>query len=342
MLAAAFNPNNPTNSNSPNSSTETHAAPAQSLTDANAAVNRGDFATALRIIQPLADQGNAKAQTLLGLMYAEGSGVAQSYAEAMRWYRRAADQGDYNAQMFIGFLYRDGNGVPQDYVQSYLWLNLAAQSNAPAEEPGHYTPAQIAAMGRDDVARLMSPAQLAKAQNLAKDWNGQSTQPEPLSSTNGSNDGSAQNPTPADTSDRDEFVHRYSERNRDKPEPEEEQPQSQPENSNSLYERYFGEHGEDNEPRPPKLPSFEPRPHTSACEDWPPKPGSTIYSRPGLPPGVYPEHGPNRIRVLPTPAQIMRRQGYSEEQIERGREKWEKEHPNIPYDGDTDYPRSVC
>jgi len=58
-----------------------------------AAANRGDYATALRLWQPLAYQGDASAQSNLGLMYATGQGVPQDYAEAVRWYRRAADQG---------------------------------------------------------------------------------------------------------------------------------------------------------------------------------------------------------------------------------------------------------
>ena len=40
-----------------------------------------------------AERGNAHAQVELGLMYAEGRGVAQDDAEAVRWYRSVADQG---------------------------------------------------------------------------------------------------------------------------------------------------------------------------------------------------------------------------------------------------------
>jgi uncharacterized protein len=146
------------------------AAPADWFEDASAAYNRDDFATAIRIIRPLAEQGNAKAQAFLGLMYAEGHGVPQDYAEAMKWYRRAADQRDTNALMFVAFMYRDGHGVPQDYIRAYMWLTLAAQSNEPANVPGHYTPAQTASMGRDDVARHMTPAQISEAQKLASEW----------------------------------------------------------------------------------------------------------------------------------------------------------------------------
>ena len=46
------------------------------LEDANAAYNRGDYATALRLLRPLADQGDASAQYNLGVMYDNGQGRA--------------------------------------------------------------------------------------------------------------------------------------------------------------------------------------------------------------------------------------------------------------------------
>ena len=100
--------------------------------DAEAAVNRNDFATAIRIMRPLADQGNARAQRLLGMMYNAGWGVPKDDAEAVKWFRRAANQGDGDAQAYLGAEYRNGTGVPQDYVHAYMWFILAAQT----EEPG--------------------------------------------------------------------------------------------------------------------------------------------------------------------------------------------------------------
>ena len=44
-----------------------------------AAVQRGDFATALREWTPLAEQGYATAQYNLGVMYDNGEGVPQDY-----------------------------------------------------------------------------------------------------------------------------------------------------------------------------------------------------------------------------------------------------------------------
>lgn len=70
------------------------AAPANADFDAGmAAYKSGDYATALRELRPLAEQGNAEAQRHLGHLYLKGLGVPQDYKEAIRWYSRAAEQG---------------------------------------------------------------------------------------------------------------------------------------------------------------------------------------------------------------------------------------------------------
>jgi TPR repeat protein len=60
---------------------------------AAAAYDKGDYATALRLWQPLAEQGDVRAQTNLGLMFYTGQGVPQDLAVAVTWYRKAAEQG---------------------------------------------------------------------------------------------------------------------------------------------------------------------------------------------------------------------------------------------------------
>jgi len=56
---------------------------ADQFEDGLAAHERGDYATTLRLLKPLAEQGNASAQVILGLMYAHGRGVPQ-FAQAER------------------------------------------------------------------------------------------------------------------------------------------------------------------------------------------------------------------------------------------------------------------
>ena len=168
--------------------------------EAAAAYKRGDYATAVRELRPLAEQGDAKAQHNLGVMYERGQGVPQDYAEAVRWYRKAAEQGyasaQYNlgvmygkgqvipqdyaeavgwfrkaaeqgvaeAQYNLGQMYRYGYGVPQDYAQALMWFDLAASRFPPSEYRDN------AVKNRDIVAMRMTPAQISEAQRLAQQW----------------------------------------------------------------------------------------------------------------------------------------------------------------------------
>lgn len=61
--------------------------------DGAEAYERGDYATALKEWRPLAEQGNAGAQTLLGLIYDNGYGVPQDFVQAHMWWNLTAAQG---------------------------------------------------------------------------------------------------------------------------------------------------------------------------------------------------------------------------------------------------------
>ena len=129
---------------------------------ARAAFDRGDYATALRLLRPLANQGNAYAQSFLGFMYHNGQGVAQNYAEAMKWYRLAADQGDAPAQSALGAVYADAH---RDYVSAYMWFSLSAAQGY-----------QNGAINRDALGKRMTPAQIAEAQKRAIEWKGNASE----------------------------------------------------------------------------------------------------------------------------------------------------------------------
>jgi uncharacterized protein len=170
-------------------------AGAEPFKDAMAAYQKGDYGTAARLWRPLAEQGFANAQNNLGVLYAKGEGVPQDYAAAMSWYRKAAEQGsayaqdsiglmytngegvpkDYaaavswyrkaaeqgfaNAQNNLGLMYTKGQGVPKDYVQAHMWFNLAASANN-----------ANAIKSRETTAKEMTPAQIAEAQKLVREW----------------------------------------------------------------------------------------------------------------------------------------------------------------------------
>ncbi|HAC06405.1 MAG TPA: hypothetical protein DCF71_11160, partial [Gemmatimonadetes bacterium] len=85
----------------------------------------------LEDLRRCAEQGDARAQTNLGRMYANGRGVPEDKAEAVRWYRLGAEQGYAIAQTTLGLMYSLGDGVPQDYVEAARWLRLAAEQGDP-------------------------------------------------------------------------------------------------------------------------------------------------------------------------------------------------------------------
>jgi TPR repeat protein len=99
---------------------------ARASEDCEAAYERQDYAEALRLCRPLAEQGSANAQTELGFMYEYGQGVAEDYAEAAKWYRKAADQGNASAQHNLGLMYAQGQGVALDYPEAMKWFRKAA------------------------------------------------------------------------------------------------------------------------------------------------------------------------------------------------------------------------
>ena len=121
-----------------------------------AAVQSGDFATALREWTPLAKQGDADAQFSLGVMYEKGEGVAKDNKAAVKWYTLAAEQGFSDAQFNLGLMYVNGTGVIKDNVYAHLWWNIAASFGD-----------EDASENRDIIAEQMTLVQLKKAKNLA-------------------------------------------------------------------------------------------------------------------------------------------------------------------------------
>lgn len=86
-------------------------------------------------------------------------------------YRTAADQGDADAQYALGDRYGEGKGVPQNYVRAYMWFNLAASQYASSPHYELYErDRESVEKLRDVLARKMTPAQIAEAQRLAREW----------------------------------------------------------------------------------------------------------------------------------------------------------------------------
>jgi hypothetical protein len=179
------------------------AGPIEDFKAAAAAQERGDYGTALRLFQALADQDIPGGLWAMGAMYADGKGVTQDYSvaakwyrrganrghplsqyelgafydrglgvthsptEAAKWFRRAADQGYGMAQVNLGAMHSNGEGVTQDIVEAYKWFSIAAAGG------GYLDSEQVkaeAARRRDAVALRISAGQRAAGQTRASQW----------------------------------------------------------------------------------------------------------------------------------------------------------------------------
>lgn len=118
-----------------------------------------DFAKAREWYQRSADQGHSRAQNNLGMVYLHGLGLSKDYEKAFYWFLRAAEQDNAAGQNHLGLLYFKGEGVAQDYVQSYKWALLAANQGM---EP--------AVMALPMLEEVMTPAQIEAAKQLARNW----------------------------------------------------------------------------------------------------------------------------------------------------------------------------
>jgi len=85
-----------------------------------------DTATAARLFERAAAQGNRRARYQLGLLYARGDGVEKDLNKARELFRQAAMQGHPKAQFYLGQMYAFGDGGVRDPVRATMWFWLAA------------------------------------------------------------------------------------------------------------------------------------------------------------------------------------------------------------------------
>jgi uncharacterized protein len=168
---------------------------ARDQTAALKAYNRGDHATAMRIYRPLAEKNQSLAEYIIGLMYANGQGVAENYGEALKWLKKAGEHGEAKAQFSVGVIYFKGLGVPQNHAEASKWYrrsadqgNATAQYNLGAMYAKGETMAQdsvtaymfytlaaklgikAAETAKEQLARSMSATQVAEAEKRASEW----------------------------------------------------------------------------------------------------------------------------------------------------------------------------
>lgn len=138
----------------------------KAIEQARAAIDRRDFAEAVKIAAPLAargiapaqniigdldkatgeleqsvlwyrraaEQGYAKAQNNLGMAYITGKGVTVNDEQGLKWLVKAAEQGHAKAQNNLSVLYSKGIGVPKDPKIAAQWCKKAAEQGDPAAQ----------------------------------------------------------------------------------------------------------------------------------------------------------------------------------------------------------------
>lgn len=166
------------------------------LQEGVSAYRHGNYPVALKELSPLAENGEVKAQAILGEMYSAGAGVPQDHAKAAFWYRKAAEQGNAKAQTSLGIMYQEGAGVPRDDKVAASWMHKAAEQGygealyilGGMYERGQGVPQAdlveahkwfgIAVAAGFDIAQdnlheieaKMSREQIEKARAMAKEW----------------------------------------------------------------------------------------------------------------------------------------------------------------------------
>lgn len=136
------------------------------LADYDAGVRAYEVNAYARALSEFRDQvarGHAGAQFMLGVMYFYGKGVARDDGVAAAWFHKSALKGHAGAQLAFGSLFIDGVGVGRDLTTAYTWLTLAAESGVPGLR-------QQAVALRDDAATKMTPRDVERASQRARNW----------------------------------------------------------------------------------------------------------------------------------------------------------------------------
>lgn len=120
-----------------------------------------------------AEQGNADAQLYLGVMYAKGRHIPRNDLKASHWLRFAAEAGLAKAQCYLSRMYAQGIGVPRSFVYAYMWAMLAAtggRRGADISRVGNEKIRAYALNTLETFARNMSREEASAAIRMAKKW----------------------------------------------------------------------------------------------------------------------------------------------------------------------------
>ena len=105
-------------------------AVAGSLDDALAAYRSGDEVAAIRMLTPLAESGNVKAQDTLGDIYWYGDGTPANCAASLSWSKRSAELGSGEGANAMGFNYSVGQCIEQNDAKAIEWYRKGAAAGS--------------------------------------------------------------------------------------------------------------------------------------------------------------------------------------------------------------------
>ena len=122
-----------------------------------AAFNQSAYTDARAAWVPLAEAGDARAQSALGFMYYSGRGVPRDSARAAEFFQRAAEQGEPTAQFFLSMMVFKSDGVPKNAPLAIMWAELAVAGGQPEAFEWEATLMRsLTASEREDGWRLVS------------------------------------------------------------------------------------------------------------------------------------------------------------------------------------------
>ena len=129
--------------------------PAELLADGDKAWSEQRYAEAIKIWEPLAQAGGARAQARLGDAYSEGKGVERDAAKARASYEKAASGGDAGAITKLCVMFADSKDPNNNLA--YIWCSVAAEMGSSA-----------GATERDKVKRSLQPAEQQQGDRVVR------------------------------------------------------------------------------------------------------------------------------------------------------------------------------
>ena len=99
-------------------------------------------------------------------MYKNGNGVLKDYAEAVKWWRLSAEQGNASAQSNLGVMYQLGMSVLKDNVTTHMWYNIASANGH--NEAGEWRNERAGLMTAEDISKATAMARECMSSNYKK------------------------------------------------------------------------------------------------------------------------------------------------------------------------------